>query len=288
MSVDEDGMRTLLGCSAKRHCGVDSELASFVRRGGHNTTLAALSANNDRLSFQRGIVEFFHRNKESVHVDVEDGARKRGLLGSSHAERILAAAVVALRCAQSDVLVIEAAVRIRLMPGRALRTTSHIAFLFCGLISLFTGVPYAMLRGVGLPVQSEWVIFVVALALIGVCSVTLGVLPRSWIAKGCRKGQDDQRLFSVLLKVLGIFAVVFYFVAVFAYFSPNRWNLNPQLMLALCPMYLVKMTFDPSPVAIFLLLAPMNATVFGSLGLTLGYAWLCFQGCRSSQDPKTD
>ncbi len=129
------------------------------------------------------------------------------------------------------------------MPGRALRATSRIAFLLCGLISLFTGVPYAMLQGVGLPVQSEWVIFVVALAVIGVFSVTLGVLPRSWIAKACRKDSDDQRLFSVLLKVLAIFAGVFYLVAVFAYFSPNRWNLNPQLMLALCPMYLVKMTF---------------------------------------------
>jgi cytochrome c oxidase subunit IV len=174
------------------------------------------------------------------------------------------------------------------MPGRALRATSRIAFVFCGLISLFTGVPYAMLRGVGLPVQSEWVLFAVALAVIGVGSVTLGVLPRSWIAKGCRKDQDDQRLFSVLLKVLAILAGVFYLVAVFAYFSPNRWNLNPQFMLALCPMYLVKMTFDPSPLAIFLLLAPMNATVFGSLGLTAAYAWLCFQGHRSSQGSKTD
>jgi hypothetical protein len=184
---------------------------------------------------------------------------------------------------QSDVLALGAAVRIRLMPGRALRATSRIAFLFCGLISLFTGVPYAMLRGVGLPVESEWVLFAVALAVIGVCSVTLGVLPRSWIAKACRKDQDNQRLFSALLKVLGIFAGVFYLVAVFAYFSPNRWNLNPQLMLALCPMYLVKMTFDPSPVPIFLLLAPMNAAVFGSLGLTLGYVWLYFYGRRSSQ-----
>jgi hypothetical protein len=170
------------------------------------------------------------------------------------------------------------------MPGRALRATSRIAFLFCGLISLFTGVPYAMLRGVGLPVQSEWVIFVVALAVIGVFSVTLGALPRSWVAKGCRKDPDDQRSFSVLLKVLGIFASISYFVAVFAYFSPNRWNLNPQLMLALCPMYLVKMTFDPSPVAIFFLLAPMNAVVYGSLGLTVGYVWMCFHGRRSSQD----
>src|SRR4029077_14460186 len=101
MPVNEDGMRTLLGRSPKRHCGVDSELASFVRRGRDNTTLVALSADDDCLSFQGGIVEFFHRDKESVHVDVEDDARKRGLLGSSHAARILAAAIATVR-SQSD------------------------------------------------------------------------------------------------------------------------------------------------------------------------------------------
>ena len=140
-----------------------------------------------------------------------------------------------------------------------------------------------MLRGIDLPVQSEWVLFVVALALVGLFSVTLAVLPRSWIAKASRKDRDDPRLFSAPLKVLGSFAAVFYLVAVFAYFAPNRWNLDPQLMLSLCPMYLVKMTFDPSPVAIFFLLAPMNAAVYGSLGLTLGYAWLAFRKRTSSQ-----
>ena len=168
------------------------------------------------------------------------------------------------------------------MQGRALRSTSRIAFLFCGLISLFTGVPYVMLQGVGLPVQSEWVIFVMVLGLVGICSVMLAVLPRSWIAKTCKRGCDDERLLSALLEVLGIFAASGYLVAVFAYFSPNRWNLNPQLMLALCPMYLVKMTFDPSPAAIFFLLAPMNAAVYGSLGLTLGYGWLYFRARTSS------
>ena len=167
------------------------------------------------------------------------------------------------------------------MAGRAIRITSRIVFVICGLVSLFTGVPYVMLRGVDLPVQSEWVVFTAALALVGFFSVLVGVLPRSWIAKACMRGRDDERLFAAPLKALGGFAVVFYLLAVFAYFAPNRWNLDPQIMLSLCPMYLVKMTFDPSPVAIFFLLAPMNAAVYGSLGLTLGYAWLAL-GKRTS------
>ncbi len=163
------------------------------------------------------------------------------------------------------------------MPGRAIRTTSRIVFLLCGLVSLFTGVPYVMLRGAELPVQSEWVIFAVALGAVGIFSVTVAVLPRSWIANPCKRDRDDQRLFSKPLKVLGVFALIAYLVALVAYLAPHRWNLDPQLMFSLCPMYFIKMTFDPSLVTIFFLLAPMNAGVYGALGLTLGYARLALR-----------
>ena len=159
----------------------------------------------------------------------------------------------------------------RPMTGRTIRITSRIIFCVCGLVSLITAVPYAMLRGADLPTQSEWVIFVAALAMLGGFSMMISFLPRAWIA---RKDRDDMRIFALPLKLLGSFAAVGYCVAVFAHLAPHTWNLNPQLMLALCPLYLVRMTFDPSPALIYFLLAPMNAAVTGSLGLTLGYAWL--------------
>ena len=168
------------------------------------------------------------------------------------------------------------------MSGRGVRVTSRIAFLFCGLISLFTAVPYVMLRGAELPVQSEWIIFAVALGIVGVFSVALAVLPRSWIAKACKRGRDDAQLFSGPLKLLGGFAAVSYLTALVAYLAPHRRNLDPQLMFSLCPMYFIKMTFDPSLVAVLFLLAPLNAAVYGSLGLTLGYAWLAFRRRTSS------
>ena len=166
------------------------------------------------------------------------------------------------------------------MSGRAVRITSRIVSLVCGLVSILTAVPYVLLQGEDLPYQSEWVIFVAALALVAVVSLAVAVLPRSWIGKVFRKDRDDERLFSGPLKLLGSFAAIFYLVALVAYFAPHRWNLNPQLMLALCPMYLLKMTFDPSTVAIFFLLAPMNAAVYGSLGLTVGYASLVLRRRR--------
>ena len=168
------------------------------------------------------------------------------------------------------------------MPGCGVSITARIAFFLCGLISLFTGVPYVMLRGIGLPVQSEWVIFVVALALVGVFSVTLAVLPRSWVAKACKTDRDDEQLFSAPLKLLGGFAAISYVLALVAYLAPHRWNLDLQLMFSVCPMYFVKMTFDPSLVAVVFLLAPMNAAVYGSLGLTLGYVCLAFRKRTSS------
>jgi hypothetical protein len=163
------------------------------------------------------------------------------------------------------------------MSGRGIRATARIAFLLCGLVSLVTGAPYVMLRGADLPVQSEWVGFAAVLALVGIFSVTVAVLPRSWIAKIGKKDRDDTQLFATPLKVLGLFAAVFYLLALVAYLSPNRWELNPQLMLLLCPMYFLKMTFDPSLVATFFLLAPMNAAVYGAIGTTLGYVWLRFR-----------
>lgn len=134
-----------------------------------------------------------------------------------------------------------------------------------------------MLQGISLPYQSEWVIFVVALGLVGIFALILAVARRAWIAKVCNLDRDDKRLFSVPLRWLGGFAAIFYLVAVFAYFAPHSWNLNPQVMLVLCPMYLLKMTFDPSPELVSFLLALMNAAVFGSVGLAIGLATLALR-----------
>jgi hypothetical protein len=163
------------------------------------------------------------------------------------------------------------------MSGRAIRTASRIAIFLCGVTSLVTAVPFVMLRGAELPVQSEWVIFVAALALLGLFSLAFAVLPRSWLAMLCRKNRDDDQLFLTPLKWLGAFAAIAYLVALIAHLAPPEWNLNPQLMFSLCPLYFVKLHFDPTLVTTFFLLAPMNAAVYGSLGLTLGCAWSAFR-----------
>ncbi len=160
------------------------------------------------------------------------------------------------------------------MTPPAIRVIARILFFLCGLSSLFTAFPYLLMRGADLPRQSEWIVFVAVLALLGSLSLAVALLPRSWIANACGKKRDDERLFSAPLKWLGAFAAIFYFVAVVANLAPHNWNLPPQLLFILCPLYFVKMTFDPSFMQVFLLLAPMNAGVYGAVGLALGYAWL--------------
>ena len=93
-----------------------------------------------------------------------------------------------------------------------------------------------------------------------------------------RRERQSRAVIRVLLSLL----IISYLLALVAYLAPHRWNLDPQLMFSLCPLYFVKMTFDPSLVTTFFLLAPMNAGVYGSLGLTLGYAWLAFRKPTSS------
>jgi len=83
---------------------MDSELARFVGGGGDYAALVALAADYDCLAFKRGVEEFFHGYEEGVHIDVEDGAGEGGLVGGSHAVRILAAALAMVRSAQSGAL----------------------------------------------------------------------------------------------------------------------------------------------------------------------------------------
>jgi hypothetical protein len=150
-------------------------------------------------------------------------------------------------------------------------------FFVCGLVSLLNAAAYALFRGDDLAYQSEWVAFVVPLGLVGLFSLAAALVPRSWIAQACHRERDDRALFSTPLKFLGGFAVIFYLVALGAFFVPHSWDINSQLLLAVCPMSIVRTMVDPSPVWIFFVFAPMNGAVYGALGVMLGYARMAFR-----------
>ena len=157
------------------------------------------------------------------------------------------------------------------MSERGIGIGGRTAFCLCSLATIVNTLPYALLRGVDLPRQSEWIWFVGLLGPVGLCSLAAAVLPRSWIGSILGITPQSPAVFTSPLKSLIVGALVGYVVAASAHSIPNRWNVNPQLLLPICPLYFVKMTFDPKPAETFVLLAPLNAGLYGALGMLVGY-----------------
>lgn len=160
------------------------------------------------------------------------------------------------------------------MAGRAFNITARVVFFVCGVASLAVAALFAMLRGSDLPSQSEWVIFTVGLGLVGVVNVLSAIFPASWTAKICGV-KDKPFLFSLSLRMLALFAVLSYLVTVGLFFTPHEWSLSGSLWTyLLCPVYIIRETLDPPPVELFLILAPIDAALYGAIGSVLGFARL--------------
>ena len=74
MTVDEDGLRAEFRCGAQRHGRMNAKLARLIGRGRHHPALIGLSADHDRLAGEGRIKQLLDRNKEGVHIHVENGA----------------------------------------------------------------------------------------------------------------------------------------------------------------------------------------------------------------------
>jgi len=161
--------------------------------------------------------------------------------------------------------------RIPDMAGRAFNIAARVVFFLGGVVSLAVAALYAMMRGSDLPRQSEWVIFTVVFGLAGVVNVLVAVFPAAWTARVCRI-QDKSSLFSIPLWMFGVFAVVSYLLTIGLFLTPHAWNLSGSLWTyLLCPVYIVRETFDPPPVGIFLMLGVIEAAVYGAVGSVAGF-----------------
>lgn len=74
------------------------------------------------------------------------------------------------------------------------------------------------------------------------------------------------------LKIAVAFAIAGYLVAVGLYFVGGAWHLSPIHVLAICPASLLTMMSmtDPSFGAIAAIVAPLNALLYGVVGLLVG------------------
>lgn len=156
------------------------------------------------------------------------------------------------------------------MAGRAVNVAARILFFIGGAVSLLLAAIYTMLRGSELPNQREWIIFAVGLALAGAVNVLVAIFPASWTAR-IRRVSEKSSLLSRPFRMFGVFAGLSYFLTVALFFTPHKWNWSGSLWTyLLCPVYIVRETFDPRPIELFLMLAPMNAAVYGAVGSVVG------------------
>jgi hypothetical protein len=169
-------------------------------------------------------------------------------------------------------LIVVTSVRVLLIADRrrgtsVIGTLSSLAFLVCGLVAVSLSSPYRSLRGFGVLPNIELSVYSIASIVVGGFSVVIALIPSSWVEKVCKIRPG--KLSSVPIRMLAGFAAIYYLLAAGLWFTPHVWDHSP---LSACPACVLTGTFSSSPTAFFLLLlAPLSAAVYGSLGAALGY-----------------
>ena len=65
--------------------------------------------------------------------------------------------------------------------------------------------------------------------------------------------------------------LVGYLIAIGIYAAPPDWRLSPLVVFVLCPPALASFTVDPSFTTVASILAPLNALLYGGVGLLIGF-----------------
>jgi hypothetical protein len=73
---------------------------------------------------------------------------------------------------------------------------------------------------------------------------------------------------TLAAKIAVGFAALGYLVAVSLYFA--KWHLSPSLVFTICPPAFLTITVDPSFTSVAAILAPLNALLYGVVGLLVG------------------
>jgi hypothetical protein len=76
-------------------------------------------------------------------------------------------------------------------------------------------------------------------------------------------------------------ATLGYLVAIGIYIAPTSWDLSPLLVFGLCPPALASLTVDPSITTVALISAPLNAVLYGGVGLLAGL-WIGSRGSHTT------
>jgi hypothetical protein len=72
-----------------------------------------------------------------------------------------------------------------------------------------------------------------------------------------------------------------YLITVGLYFVPPFWHLSASAVFAICPACVLTVTVDPSFASVALILAPIDAMVYGAVGLAIGLVAETFRSSSS-------
>jgi hypothetical protein len=151
-----------------------------------------------------------------------------------------------------------------------IRLPFRFVLFVCGMISIVLSNAFRAMQVFIPDAHVKWHIFSAVLVLIGGLTVIVALLPNSWLNKACKIGPNAQDHLSVPIKLLGCFAGFSYLLTVAFDLVPPTWHPAAQVVYLLCPACVLTITVDPSFASVLLVLAPLNAAVYGSLGTLLG------------------
>jgi len=170
------------------------------------------------------------------------------------------------------------AAKIRRMTGSATGVPSRLVFLVCGTISILLGNLYRNLTlAPGPVVHSGWDPFSIALMAAGGFAVAIALLPGSWIRRVCKIGPNNQQCLSLPLKMLGGFAAFSYLLTIGLYLAPLSGHPSLWVVFSACPAWVLMLGAGDSVGTVVLLVAPVDAAVYGSLGATFGFLLVVFR-----------
>ena len=119
--------------------------------------------------------------------------------------------------------------------------------------------------------RGSWLTLSIVLLLVGGVSLVAAIIPRKWIVK--MHGGDLGSEFPGKLptRMLVGFAAFSYLLVVGLTLVGSSLRIPPGMLYAVCPACALTITVDPSLTSVLLVLAPMNAAVYGSIGATIGF-----------------
>ena len=166
------------------------------------------------------------------------------------------------------------------MATGVIRLFSRVALFVCGMTSILLSRAFEFVQVFIPDFHVKWRIFSAVLLVVGGLTVLIALFPRSWLESACKIGPNTEERWSLPIKLFGCFAALSYLLTVGLDLIPRSWHVTPQLAYLLCPACVLTITVDPSLGSVLLMLAPLNAAAYGSLGAVLGYFFLAVRNRR--------